>query len=286
MSTLIISDVHGNQAALRAVLDHAYDNYCINEVFCLGDVVGYGPLPYQAWKTLRGLSIPKGGWLAGNHERGLLGHLQRWALIQPDPNNSSERFEFGKFRRLAWDVLEHQKPHLRAIEEVWVHLESLPVMSNPRSGIFIAHGGFHSDLKRAVGRYTKLPVNEPREIAQLVSPDPVSSPRLFLVGHTHNPAMWRWESGRWEREHMGTISPLGNLEQSPLFLNPGSVGFPRDGSGRPTYMVINWDARQLHVEQICYNTYETRRLMNKEPYSALLSAPGFLPSFPCQMKEA
>ena len=83
--SLLISDIHGNIAALNAIIAYADKHYPGYELWCLGDVVGYGPSPFLVWSRLRSVYMPDGGWLAGNHDWGLLGKLPRYKLLKPNP---------------------------------------------------------------------------------------------------------------------------------------------------------------------------------------------------------
>ena len=75
MKTLIISDVHSNATALRAVLE---DAGAFDRVWCLGDVVGYGPEPNECVQILK--SLPNLTCLLGNHDAAALGFIDLWTF--------------------------------------------------------------------------------------------------------------------------------------------------------------------------------------------------------------
>ncbi len=70
MRTLILSDIHSNLTALQAVLDDAAP---FDRVFCLGDVVGYGPDPNECIDALR--ELPELACVKGNHDAAILGEI-------------------------------------------------------------------------------------------------------------------------------------------------------------------------------------------------------------------
>jgi predicted phosphodiesterase len=296
--TLIISDVHGNQPALTAVLRHVYRYYKPDEIWCLGDIAGYGPHTEPVWKALRNLLIPPGGWVAGNHDCGLIGRLNGPRILKsldlPGASGINPQIEYriSHFRELAWAVLEKQKELLSNKPELLSHLGSLPLMSSPRLGVYLAHGSFIKETLGSVLEYTNHLIvspsgmvenfrhaaqNKPKDIYQGdITTD--SLPRLFAFGHTHIPALWRWSPDKnqeWRSLNYKWPHRLGNLDESPLALNPGSVGFPRSGTGCPTYALIDWEKGIVFFRQVRYDPTETLRDMGVPPYSDLLAEPGF-----------
>jgi predicted phosphodiesterase len=301
MRTLILSDVHGNQVALQKVLDHAYRLFRPAEVWCLGDVVGYGPDPLPVWNTLRHEPVPPGGWLAGNHDWGLVNKLQIGRLLHI--NGFDQGLKLQNFRDKAAKVLLEHQNRLSANQEVMTHFLELPAMSHLRSGIYLSHGSFLADVERAITQYLvtarmhspelspdKMVVNLEKaankrsETVYLAQPPAL--PKLFAFGHNHRPGLWRWQQGRWTPLDLQERHPLNDLQAAPICLNPGSVGFPRGGSGCPTYAFIDWEGdRQtppfVAIQQVAYDVSAVRRKMERNPYNLLLDEPGFLVDARC-----
>lgn len=281
--TLVLSDIHGNHPALTAVLADAYRRYRPDEVWCLGDMVGYGPFPLLVWQALKAQPIPDGGWLAGNHEMGLLGSA-RGPIMR-------DGFTITNYRLPAWNVLQMQKKVLDGREEVLAHLRSLPVMSSPRPGVYLTHGAFIEDARLSVHLQTEQPpppdeitarfLKAAKEYPDLVRlPDKDSPARIFAFGHTHKPGLWRWGSGRknkeWTRlDHTRTYH-FDDLEKNPLAFNPGSAGFPRNENRCPSYVLIDWEAHRISLRYVKYDVELTRAAMRESPYKELLAEPGFL----------
>ena len=72
MRALIVSDIHSNLTALEAVLTAAEDEGPIDQLWCLGDIVGYGPWPVECIERLRGLHALS---ICGNHDAGATGRM-------------------------------------------------------------------------------------------------------------------------------------------------------------------------------------------------------------------
>lgn len=297
MRTLILSDLHGNLAALNAILDHANEHFRPHEVWCLGDTVGYGPEPDNVWRTLRNEPMPDGGWLAGNHDWGLLSKLSFGGIF--DVNGDGQGIGIQNYREEAVAVLQHQQETLQHQVRLWQHLCDLPVMSQVRSGIYLTHGAFLPKLERAITHYmvkvgmTALPYSPQKMVENfetaaaadntyIFTNDETTVPRLFAFGHNHMPGLWRWQHDAWHMLPLDTPHPLGELEQSPICVNPGSVGFPRNGLGCPSYAIIDWQGDKLAgepaiaIQFVPYDVKITRAKMSEPPYSALLKEAQFL----------
>lgn len=284
--TLVLSDIHGNHPALSAVLEDAFSRFQLDDVWCLGDTFGYGPFPLHVWRELRNLPIPAGGWLAGNHEMGVLGRAHGPALM--------EGLAFSPYFRIpAWMVIKIHQAILDGREEVLSHLRSLPSMSSPKPGVYLVHGGFIEDAERSVHIPTKSPSLSPREFVDCFMkaasryPDLVylsnkkkSTPQIFAFGHTHLPGIWRWHSEgqnkEWIQLDLQNSHDFGDLKKSPIAFNPGSVGFPRAGNRCPSYVMLDWEARRISLHHVKYDVELIRVAMQESPYKELLAEKGFL----------
>ena len=72
MRYTIIADIHANLAAFSAVLDDIEQRGGVDEVWCLGDIVGYGPEPHQCLELLRQYNPV---CVAGNHDWAAVGKI-------------------------------------------------------------------------------------------------------------------------------------------------------------------------------------------------------------------
>lgn len=285
----ILSDIHANLVALDRVLREA-EKKEVDGFWCVGDVVGYGPRPLQCWQRLRELGIPVSGWVAGNHDWGLVGKLDarvfRLSLIGEGPDVLA-----GDFSDSAWRTILQQRKALRYPSSLLEHLESLPVLGSPVAGVYLTHGTFDKDPHRCVTLYSRAKsaaessfqflqvewarLHDPgafpglsREAAQSWH-----TPRLLVVGHTHVPCVWQRSQGtrengaRWKRV---MAEDLHQLDTQPAFLSPGSVGFPRDSDpGLVSFAVLEWDGGEaemieeakIEICRVAYSKEETIRQM-------------------------
>jgi putative phosphoesterase len=162
---LVLSDIHSNHAALRAVLkDAAPWDMCI----CAGDTVGYGPAPNECIDTLRGKGFR---CIMGNHDH---------EAITGDA--SSPKGAPGNFR--------FNPPAARAIEinrrlltpDSRAYLHGLPISLRLNIGgvsIAIYHGSPRAPLSEYV-----MPEEAKRRAAQMLAETDCS---LLVLGHTHKP---------------------------------------------------------------------------------------------------
>lgn len=274
MKIAVLSDVHGNLLALNRVVEEA-DDKGAEEFWCLGDVMGYGPRPLQCWEQLRGLDIPRTGWVAGNNDWGLVGRLEarffKLGLTDDEPYVLA-----GDFSEQVWRTILQQRQVLRHRAELVEHIKALPVLASPLAGVYLAHGWFNGDPDRSVTIYLRTTIaaeegwqflqtqyallGAPQSLPELAreAQQGWRAPRLMIVGHTHVPCIWRRRQGRdvpeaaWESLPVdnGPVH-LRNLDRWPVLLNPGSVGFPRDGKPeQPSFALLDWEGDQATVE-IC-----------------------------------
>jgi predicted phosphodiesterase len=242
----IISDVHGNYVALRTVLEHMGD---VDALWCLGDLVGYGPQPNECVSAVTGyphLCVP------GNHDWGMLGRLDR-----------------ASFNRDARAIMEWSGKVLSP--ENLQYIENLPVQLTALSSSFTL---VHASPRDPMWEYLL-------DLFDAAECFPLFNSRYCFVGHTHVPLIFRDVAGvvkaivpePGETMHVN-IRPYkaGEDAQSTrprMIINPGSVGQPRDGDPRAAYMLLEipddapsggWNATLTSV-RVDYPIEETQELM-------------------------
>jgi predicted phosphodiesterase len=236
MRVAVVSDIHSNLHALEAVLA-AIDADAPDELWCLGDLVGYGPRPNECCATIAERADV---CLAGNHDLAVRGTI--------------DLAEFGGDAAVAagWtrDVLD---PHARAL------LERL----EPEGA---AHGValYHGSARDPIWEYVLS------DEAALATLELASSP-LVIVGHSHV-ALRVVESGG---ELDGGVAAAGTeLEVGGVraLLNPGSVGQPRDGNPRAAYLLLDLDAQRASFRRVEYDIERTQREMRAAGLPEMLAA--------------
>jgi diadenosine tetraphosphatase ApaH/serine/threonine PP2A family protein phosphatase len=237
MRVAVVSDIHSNLHALEAVVG-AIEAEAPDELWCLGDLVGYGPRPNECCALIADLADV---CLAGNHDLGVLGTID---LVEFGG-------EAGIAARWTRDVLD---PEARAL------LEPL----EPKG---TAHGValYHGSARDPVWEYVLS------DEAALATLEIAGSP-LVLVGHSHV-ALRVARSGDGDLD--GGLAPAGTelaLADVQALLNPGSVGQPRDGDPRAAYLVLDLDARRASFRRVEYDIQRTQQEIREAGLPELLAA--------------
>lgn len=227
MKVLVLSDVHANLAALNQVLDEAGE---FDVIWCLGDVVGYGPDPNACVDRLRGLEPEY--WLAGNHD---------WAAL-----DKLDIADFNPMARLAalW-TREQLTP------ENFAFLETLPASAKASEQFTLAHGS----PRHPIWEYVLDARTASANFAHFDTP-------YCLVGHTHVPAIYRQQNGRVEAPAYILGEPI-KLANGRLIINPGGVGQPRDGDPRASYLILDTEALTVTYHRVSYPIQQTQAKMTE-----------------------
>ena len=230
MRHLIISDIHANLTAFQTVLEDAgelHENF--DDVWCLGDVVGYGPDPNECCELLR--QFPH-LCLAGNHDWAALGRLD------------VRTFNADARKAVAW-TQQALTPENRQ------YLEDLPI-----SFVLGDYTLVHASPREPVWEYILDPL-----IASLNFPH-FETP-YCLVGHTHTPITYQQLNAN------GDCVPITPTYGEPIHLdnghrqiiNPGSIGQPRDNDPRAAYAILDVENNVWEFRRIPYPIHEVQERM-------------------------
>jgi predicted phosphodiesterase len=207
MRIAIVSDIHGNRHAFEAVLDEIEESEC-EEMWCLGDLVGYGADPDACVELARRHAAV---CLAGNHDLGVIGTLPL------------EQFSRGAALAAKW-TQETITPETRE------YLEGLQP-SNAEEAV----GLYHASPRDPVWEYVLSPLQ-----AELCLD--VQEHRVCLIGHSHVALSFsRFPGAPASGETRGPDEAL-DLADGQWLINPGSVGQPRDGDPRAAWIELDLDA--------------------------------------------
>jgi len=232
MRILVVSDIHANFVAFEAVLKDAGS---FDTVWCLGDVVGYGPQPNECVEQLRELHPV---CLAGNHDLAVTGQVALW-----------------DFTKDAQEVIFWTRHWLTQENMEWLAtLSSTPQVEH---GITIVH----ASLRDPVWEYitTASLVKDNIQFAQTP---------ICLHGHTHLATLFRkkWDEYRILEEYPRLNTPI-KLIPDQMFINPGSVGQPRDEDPRAAYAIINTDEMTYTQKRVLYDVTTVQALMKQAKFS-------------------
>lgn len=218
MRIAIISDIHGNLEALEAVLKDIAFRKC-DKVYCLGDIIGYGPNPNECLDIVKTLD----GCVLGNHDYG--------ALIDP------EGFSTAAEQAIFWtrSVIENQGTK-EQIKERLNYLLKLPRFLREANAIYV-HGSIRNPLNEYV---FPEDVHNRRKMEKLFS----MIPTICFQGHTHVPGIF---SNEMEFIHQAELTGSKRLiPEERYMVNVGSVGQPRDGDWRSCYAIFDETSVQFH----------------------------------------
>lgn len=228
MRILVISDIHANLTAFKTVLDHAKGDW--DYVWCLGDVVGYGPDPNECVELLR--SMPH-LCLAGNHDWATLGRLDI-RTFNPDAR-----------RAVEWTQETMTPDNLK-------YLEALPV-----TFVIGDYTLVHASPREPVWEYILEPL-----VAALNFPHFETS--YCFVGHTHQPVIYELtnENGdtRAREPHYGAGHNLNGRRQ---IINPGSIGQPRDQNPNSAYGILDTETGTFEHRRIPYDIPDVQARMRE-----------------------
>jgi len=214
MRVLVISDIHANETALEAVLQ---DAGTVDETWCLGDLIGYGPDPNQVIERLRGLK--KLRCIFGNHDAAILRAMEL------------ESFNGDARRSLNWTetVLKRENVNF---------LQTLVPMLELDASVTLAHGSPRDPTWEYVLNTLSARLNFSHFETQ-----------LCFVGHSHIQSMFELDETR------DVVTNAPNRPGTPVrltrraIINPGSVGQPRDRDPRSAYAIYDtqnntWEPRR------------------------------------------
>jgi diadenosine tetraphosphatase ApaH/serine/threonine PP2A family protein phosphatase len=222
MRVAVVSDIHANLHALEAVLAEI-ERDSPDELWCLGDLVGYGPRPNECCNLVRERATLS---LCGNHDLGVLGTI-----------------DLADFAGDAGVAARWTRTVLGTEERIW--LETLSP-SAVRDGAQL----FHASPRDPIWEYVLS------DQVALLSLQATTAP-LVLVGHSHIPLAVGWD----ETTFSGGVAAAGTdvaLAGARRLLNPGSVGQPRDGDPRAAWLWLDFDAGIAHFKRTSYDIARTQ----------------------------
>lgn len=255
MRVAILADIHGNLPALNAVLDDAV-SHDINTFWCIGDVVGYGPWPAQCWSSLQELRIAENAWVLGNHDLGLADRLY-----------GGQYFSGEYFNEEAKTILDyHRQVCRRDFPQIFDQINQIETIVEPHPGVILAHGvPKPEDATWTVTKYTTSKADAEQAVTDLTQAN--LNPQLIVVGHSHRALFWRRTANQngkdvvWQAEDPVGEVALGDLNQQIVYLNPGSVGQPRDEGYEASYCFIDWTEMTVCFRRVSYPLQLTRHKM-------------------------
>ena len=218
----VFSDIHGNLQALQAVIG-TLDDHGVDELFCCGDVVGYGGNPNECCELLRRRKVPT---IAGNHDHA--------ALL---------RTNISFFNDIARAAVLWTRDELT--EENRDYLSSLP-LAHASDDFFFVHA---SPAAPAEWNYI-LTLGEAREAFQYFDQ------RFCFIGHSHQPFVIEYKDSAM----VCPSTPVLELQPDHRYLiNVGSVGQPRDRNPLACFVIVDLATNRIEFHRTAYDVEGARQ---------------------------
>ena len=218
MRIAILSDIHGNLEAVQEVLQYLRDNG-IDQVYCLGDTVGYGSNPNECL-DLVAQSCSK--VIMGNHDHAAIGLTSVNYF-----NDYAKLSTYWTFSVLS----AGSRNFISSLDFSWQD-----------DKIFLVHA---TPANPAMWRYV-LTEQDAREEFEAFTP------KVCFIGHSHFPVIFS------KNEGLIKVQKYVLNEQDKYIVNVGSVGQPRDGNPQTCFCVYDTDNGQLEYVRLNYDAVLTR----------------------------
>jgi diadenosine tetraphosphatase ApaH/serine/threonine PP2A family protein phosphatase len=228
MRYAILGDIHGNINAFEAVLGDLESRGGFDIIWCLGDVVGYGPDPHECIELLQQYEHV---CVAGNHD---------WAAV--------EQIDISHFNGDAAQAIRWTCQNLTDSDKEY--LEFLPPSLN-ESLFTLVHGSPREPIWEYLFSIDIAKDNF----------DIFTTPYCF-VGHSHIPLFFEYMDGTVILQKFPDNAAI-LLGETRLIINPGSIGQPRDRDPRASYALYDSEMGTVHHYRVVYDIGETQRKMKE-----------------------
>jgi len=218
MLIAIVSDIHGNRQAFEAVLDAIEASDC-EEMWCLGDLVGYGADPDACVELARQHAAI---CLAGNHDMGVRGDLPL------------AEFSRGAALAAQWTqetITPETREYLNALE---------PLNLGEKIGLY------HASPRDPVWEYVLSALQ-----AEMCLDE--QNHRVCLIGHSHVALSFSRFAGDAATGQTRAAGEELDLSEGEWLINPGSVGQPRDGDPRAAWLELDLDRLTAVYRRVEYD---------------------------------
>ena len=227
MRYAIIADIHSNLTAFSAVLDDIEHRGGVGEIWCLGDIVGYGPDPHDCIELLRRTNHV---CVVGNHDLAAVGQVDT-ADFNPD---AVAAVEWTADKLTSQDVK---------------YIKDLPRVVDKEDCTLV-----HGSPREPIWEYV-LSISGAREnFAHFKT-------QFCLLAHTHVPAAFAYDAGGDCSFRQLIPEKELDADKARLIINPGAVGQPRDGDPRASYAIYDSVKKCFWLYRVPYDVTETQSRM-------------------------
>ncbi|HUJ15368.1 MAG TPA: metallophosphoesterase family protein [Thermoanaerobaculia bacterium] len=239
MRAVVVSDLHANAEALRAVLSRIRRKK-FDAVACLGDFVGYCAEPNQVVDAMRTLKAKK-LYIRGNHDR-----------------VAASLGDGESFHPAAKVAAEWTRQHLSAPNRRF--LEKLPLGPVKHDGLLLCHGSPHDEDEYVFNEFHAEQI-----FASTDAP-------IVLYGHTHLPVMFSIDAHGNVSGFAVRDEAMFRLDPARRYLiNPGSVGQPRDRNPRASFAIVDSSKMTAQFFRVPYNIGKAQSAIRKAGLPVVLA---------------
>ncbi len=221
MKKAIISDIHSNLEAFQTVLADM-EKEKVDEIYCLGDLVGYGPNPIECVDRMLSLGNIVKVCLLGNHDQA--------TMFDPDGFNSVAE------QAIFWTRNQLEGKRGPKAEERLLFMGERP-RSHKSGDLMFVHGSPRNPLNEYVFFDDIFDEEKMKKFFDLI-------PKYCFQGHTHVPGIFTEERRYISYGDLAESHGVFPLGEEKLMVNVGSVGQPRDRDPRACYVILHDD----HIE--------------------------------------
>ena len=221
MTVAIVADIHANIEALTTVLDHAAGKG-ITRVVCLGDIIGYGPNPRECLKLLFRSEVA----IMGNHEEAVMFYGEDF---NPKAKASLE-WTKDQLNSSAYDRTENY--------DLWNFLGTMQQVVED-GDVMYTHGSPRQPTREYVVPQDARNREKMQGIFDLMK-------RVCFIGHSHIPHIYSSDMKHASPDAVNGAIDLRKLGDRKVLVNVGSVGQPRDGDVRTSYVTFDGNIVRFH----------------------------------------
>ena len=230
MTVAIVADIHANIEALTVVLDHA-ESKGIKRIVCLGDIIGYGPNPRECLKLLFRSEVA----IMGNHEEAVMFYGEDF---NPKAKASLE-WTKDQLNSTAFDRTENY--------DLWNFLGTMQQVVEDGE-VMYTHGSPRVPTREYVVPADIRDKEKMQGIFDLMK-------KVCFIGHSHIPHVYTSDMRHASPESVNQAIDLRKLGDRKVLINVGSVGQPRDGDVRTSY--VTFDGNVVRFWRLDYDYKQT-----------------------------
>ncbi len=233
----IISDIHGNAEAFQAVLKKLKD---VDQIFCLGDIVGYGADPVYCIGKIKGLGIPS---IKGNHEGAVIGELN-----------------LHYFNEDARQAIQWTRKQLKGRDLSYLKMLKLKItISEDVLGV-------HGSPRQPLWEYI-LDKQTAEEIFSRFNF------KIYFIGHSHIAGYFTFHQKNQVVNYFGATNGAEVVIQQDYsyIINCGSVGQPRDRNPQASFSIFDTDRLTVQIIRVDYSISKAQAKISKAHLPDFLS---------------